>query len=379
MVHKDGAAGMGLSTYETVILQAVLVFPVVALLITVPYLVHCYRRYGSALGLRAVIVYSFVLYLLCVYFLVILPLPPIDQVAAMTTPYVQLVPFAWVADTIKEAHIVPGDWASYVTLVYNKAFLQVFFNLVMTVPFGMYLRYYFKCSLPKTAVLSLGLSLFFELTQLSGLYGVYPRPYRIFDVDDLMVNTLGGVVGYALVGPLMRVLPAREELDAVSLRRGQQVSCTRRILALGFDVLLVGVVCMALALVGHGVVGARVVVVAYFIGLPLLLGGRTVGDALLRLRVVADDGEPARWWQLVVRFGVLVAMFVGLPWGVDVLVDWRMAHGTMDAASALLVHAVVAGACAFVGLYLLIRAAMHRPLFYERLSRTKLVSTVEAV
>ncbi|UPU40245.1 hypothetical protein MX850_02280 [Erysipelothrix sp. Poltava] len=35
----------------------------------------------------------------------------------------------------------------------------------MTVPFGIYLRYYFNCDLKKTVILSFILSLFFEPTQ----------------------------------------------------------------------------------------------------------------------------------------------------------------------------------------------------------------------
>lgn len=375
---------MGMGTYKTVILEAFLLFPVVALLITVPYLVYSYRRYGSALGLRTVVTYSFVLYLMCVYFLVVLPLPPVEQVTALTTPYVQLMPFAWVSDMFKEAHIVAGDPASYLSLVRNKAFLQAFFNMVMTVPFGMYLRYYFRCGLLKTTVLSLGLSLFFELTQLSGLYGLYPRPYRIFDVDDLILNTLGGVVGYALVGPLMRVLPTREELDAASLRRGRQVSFMRRVLALAFDGVVVAVLCGVvrwilgyLGWIGLPIPSTQAVILTYFVAVPMVLGGRTLGYALLRLRVVADDGRPARWWQLVARFGTLVGVFVLLPWVVDLVLGWRVSYGLTDSSSALLLKIVLGGLWAFVGLYLFIRAAMHRPLFYERLSRTKLVSTVE--
>ena len=58
----------------------------------------------------------------------------------------------------------------------------------MTMPFGVYLRYYFCYHWRKTLQLSFLLSLFFELTQLSGLYFVYPGSYRLFDVDDLIVN-----------------------------------------------------------------------------------------------------------------------------------------------------------------------------------------------
>ena len=64
--------------------QAAVIYPIFAVLFTVPYLLYCYRKYGSVLSLRIVIVYSFALYLLCVYCLVILPLPSAEK--ARTRP-----------------------------------------------------------------------------------------------------------------------------------------------------------------------------------------------------------------------------------------------------------------------------------------------------
>ena len=72
------------------------------------------------------------------------------------------------------------------------------FNVLMLIPFGMYLRYYFKCSFKKTLLFTALLSLLFELTQLSGLYFLYPGPYRLADIDDIIQNTTGGCIGYAL-------------------------------------------------------------------------------------------------------------------------------------------------------------------------------------
>ena len=43
-----------------------------------------------------------------------------------------------------------------------------------------------------------GLTLSVELTQLTGLWGLYPCAYRQFNVDDLMLNALGVVVGVLL-------------------------------------------------------------------------------------------------------------------------------------------------------------------------------------
>lgn len=48
-------------------------------------------------------------------------------------------------------------------------------------------------------LLGFGLSLTIELTQLTGVWGLYPCPYRQFDVDDLILNTAGVALGFALV------------------------------------------------------------------------------------------------------------------------------------------------------------------------------------
>ena len=86
--------------YPVVILQAFILFPIVAFLFTLPYVVFNYHKYGSVLSLRIIIVYSFILYLMCIYFLVILPLPSIAEVSAMTGARMQLVPFKFVGDIL---------------------------------------------------------------------------------------------------------------------------------------------------------------------------------------------------------------------------------------------------------------------------------------
>ncbi|MBM9833979.1 VanZ family protein, partial [Enterococcus faecalis] len=87
---------------------------------------------------------------------------------------------------------------TYLPAMKQGVFLEPLFNLLLTLPFGVYLRYYFKCSFLKTLVITFCLTLFFELTQLTGLYFIYPRPYRLFDVNDLFVNTVGGLVGWTI-------------------------------------------------------------------------------------------------------------------------------------------------------------------------------------
>ena len=80
-----------MSQYIEPVKSALVLFPFVALVLTLPYMLFQYRRYGAVLLLRTAIVYSFVLYLMCAYFLVILPLPDVETVSGLTSARVQLL------------------------------------------------------------------------------------------------------------------------------------------------------------------------------------------------------------------------------------------------------------------------------------------------
>ena len=185
-----------MAQYQHVVWQAMIAFPILAAVVTLPYLIYCYRKYGSVLGLRVPIIYSFILYLLCCYFLVIMPLPSREYVAKLTGPRLQLIPFAFIGDIGREAGALGGDLLSAVkSIIANKATYQALMNLLMFVPFGVYLHYYFGYKRRRVVIASLGLSLFFELTQLTGLYFIYPRSYRLFDVDDEYPGWIPGLPG----------------------------------------------------------------------------------------------------------------------------------------------------------------------------------------
>lgn len=48
------------------------------------------------------------------------------------------------------------------------------------------------------ALTACGLTLFVEISQLTGLYGIYPCRYRTFEVDDLILNAAGVLLGFVL-------------------------------------------------------------------------------------------------------------------------------------------------------------------------------------
>ena len=61
------------------------------------------------------------------------------------------------------------------------------------------------------ALFGLGLSLACELSQLTGVWGLFPCAYRSFNVDDLMLNTLGVCAGALLFLPWHRSTSRRSD------------------------------------------------------------------------------------------------------------------------------------------------------------------------
>ena len=155
--------------YIISIKTAILVFPFIALLFSIPFILHQYHKYGSINPFRVLIVYSFILYMITIFFLVILPLPERNEVVYKPN-MIKLIPFGFVNDFIKESSFVLTNPSTYLKALTEPCFYTVIFNIFMTIPFGMYLRYYYKCSFKKTVIFCLCLSLFFEITQLTGLY-----------------------------------------------------------------------------------------------------------------------------------------------------------------------------------------------------------------
>lgn len=363
--------------------QAAILFPILAVLFTIPYIAWNYHKYGSVLSLRILIVYSFILYMLCAYCLVILPLPTGEAAANLSGHQAQLVPFTFLGDIVRESDAVLSQPRTWLTVFNSNAFLTTLFNLFLTMPFGMYLRYYFRCGWKRTLVYSLLLSLFFELTQLSGLYFIYSGSYRLFDVDDLIVNTCGSMIGFVLARIAMRFLPSREELDRESFVRGRRVSLLRRIVAFIYDEIAYAVLFIVVFLIWTANFGTMSVWVyaliwlAYFALCPIVLHGQTIGHRLTKLRIVSFSGGKARWYQYALRYTLLFVLLVIAPVALNWSISFLAGRGLLGELASVLAYGIVDGGYLFLLLFEAARMAMRRQLFYERWSKTKLISTVE--
>lgn len=188
-------------------------FPLMAILLTLPFMLLPLIKDHKINFVKVGINYLFLMYMLCVIALVFFPLPDMAMNAKLSTHDIQICPFRFVVDIIKESPLVITNPATYLPALKNRAIWQVIFNVFMTVPFGMYLAYYFECSRKQVITFSFLLSLFIEVGQLTGLFFIFNGSYRLCDVDDLIMNTLGGLIGYVIVAVVGKRVPRIAHFD----------------------------------------------------------------------------------------------------------------------------------------------------------------------
>ncbi len=375
-----------MNSYIKTIVEAALAFPFAAFIFTLPYMVAQYRKYGSVLPVRAVIVYSMILYLLCALFLVILPLPSKEEVAAMTRPYTQFVPFMFVKDFVEKSGLVLSQPSTYLRALKSGESIVVIFNILLFVPLGVYSHYYFEKNWQRTLLLGFLLSLFFEITQVTALYGIYPRPYRVFDVDDLILNSFGALCGFWLAGPLAKILPSRDRLDTMSYEKGKRVSLTRRVTAALIDHTLISSIC---ALAGRLDVGIGklftvsflpagfIAVALFFIVIPILSGGYTPGKAIVKIKLVRADGGRPEFYRYLIRYGILYFLvFPAMVYEValvPVLSDVSFGVGIII---GIVMAALFYADCLFAVHFIKTGIKKENRFIYEKLSGTHNISTV---
>jgi glycopeptide antibiotics resistance protein len=264
---------------------------ILAVALFLPFAVVSYRRRGRLSFGRTVVWAGSLVYFLALWTFTLLPFPDPGQVTCMTK---NTVPFEFIHD------IAQFDHSSVLALAHNPALLQWVYNVVLFVPLGFILRLLWRRGAVFTTALGLGLSAFIEFTQLTGVWGLYPCAYRVFDVDDLMANTLGALIGGVLSFPLGR-LAQGPATAPVRVTRG------RRLVGMVCDALAAGLVwavsVLALQLVRelrgqpYAQPGDRVLsVVAWaapfaVLALVVALTARTPGDLAVGLRFQRDDGS----------------------------------------------------------------------------------------
>ncbi len=208
---------------QTNALLAVLIGAALAVVGFVPVAAYQYRRQGRYTPGQLLRTLAVPVYTVALWTYTLLPLPARDDVVCADR---QTQPFHFVDD-------IARVWDGQLTeLLRHPVFLQVALNILLFVPLGYFVRAVLGRGVLLSGMLGLGVSALIETTQLTGLWGIYPCAYRVFDVDDLIINTLG-----AVLGSLLSVLVVRRRVQRGALP--YLISPGRRMVSLISDLLVV--------------------------------------------------------------------------------------------------------------------------------------------
>ncbi|KGR83748.1 VanZ family protein [Lysinibacillus odysseyi] len=319
-----------MSVYFVPINTAFIVFCLAGFLLMIPWLIYSYRKYGYVSLWASLVAFSFIFYMLAALFLVLLPLPNTRNTCALQSPgtvHYMLVPFTFVRDIVDGSSVIWSQPSTYSRLLTQNAFLQAAFNFLLLLPLGVYLRYFFQHRRYWKKALGCGfaLSLFYEITQGTGIYGIYNCPYRIFDVDDLLLNSTGALAGFIIAPVILALFPSRRSLMAKGERIQESliVFPLAQLLAVFIDYLLIKISWNLTVgfFTNSGFIEFVYTTICFFIlffVVPSIWGGKTIGTNILRFKLINEDGGvPSRRSLLKRAFALYLPL--AASWSLTIL------------------------------------------------------------
>ncbi|MDR1795476.1 MAG: VanZ family protein [Erysipelotrichaceae bacterium] len=285
------------SSFSRSFAVSLLVWPLFSLLLTLPILLYPYMKYRRMVWRQVVLWYIFVLYLVAVFFgFTNYPMPDDpQQYCSLVHITPNLIPFQFVFDILKDG---------------TRAILQVVTNVILFVPLGIYLTNFFGFKkFPSLVIVFLG-SLLIEVMQLTGFFSLYPCSYRLFDVDDLMLNTLGGWLGMA-AGGILPDLSKERSAEGINHKPGLflrfLVFCTDY-LACYFTSAILVVLFTGKLTADTLILYNRILCGIFIIILPYFTGGQTL---FAKLTWISIEDKPRTGWAKL-RFYLQRAVFIGI-------------------------------------------------------------------
>ncbi|WP_349425810.1 VanZ family protein [Microbacterium sp. LWS13-1.2] len=262
---------------------------VVGVLVFVPFVALSFRRRGGFGVGRFLLWGAALVAVMAIWTYTLLPLPDPDAIRCAGVN----VDVTGLAAEVRGALARRGAAAAT-----DPAVAQLLLNVLLFVPLGFFIRVLSDRGVGTAVVVGFALSAFVEVTQLTGVWGLYPCAYRVFDVGDLLTNTLGAVLGSLLALAVPRRLRGSPRLPDAG--EPQPVTCGRRLLGMVCDGLaawllslsVVVVVQLTLYLLGAeaavqdgaaaSLVGGATPIAVWLV-VTLATGG-TVGDHAVQLR-----------------------------------------------------------------------------------------------
>ncbi|WP_061961377.1 VanZ family protein [Demequina flava] len=207
-------------------------------LATIPLLASTVRRYGRLRGWPLFAAAGLIASAVALAAFTVFPLPTEADLLCSTGG---IESWQWdIGHSVSDVQQIRAAEGTRAALT-SFTFLQVMANVALFMPFGFFLHQ--AARWPGIAVVasSFMVSGLIELSQGTGFFGIYPCPYRRFDVDDIAANTTGALIGViisAVVGAVFSFTRPPRDPDL------NPPGYMRRIIGVGID-LVVGFVVLS--------------------------------------------------------------------------------------------------------------------------------------
>lgn len=299
-----------LSTFTGPFIVALWLWPLVAFILTIPAAAYLYHR-DNGLRLPSVAAaYLFMLYMCGLGCFTLYPAPEHPQAfCAVHHIGMQLNPLQFIGDIRTDG---------------TQAILQLLMNIVLFIPLGFFMKRFFSMRLWLAVPFAFCTSLLIETAQLTGIFHMYPCAYRVFDVDDMITNTLGAIIGFAIAFWFDQIVPShRASKGEIST----SPTFVRRFVCLCVDLTCI-IAAWGFTLILWAMVNARIgesmrheypgwfFIIVYFalveVVLPLLHHGTTLGCWYTRMTLDTVQRTPVlRITYYIVRAITLFILIFG--------------------------------------------------------------------
>ncbi|RYX78664.1 VanZ family protein [bacterium] len=300
-----------LNSFSDSFILALFLWPFLAFILTLPILVHQYRRHNRIVWLRILLTYFFILYVLGLVSFTLYPMP--DN------------PIAFCQNNVHSPLLNPLHLFTDLRNEGLQAVLQIVMNFIFFIPLGFFIRHLFQLRLRAALIIGFSASLLIETAQLTGLFSIYPCSYRYFDINDLFINTGGALIGYIVA----RLLPSQSVMKAKSGAVVRQAGLLRHFVAFLIDqaltvsvtlLIILGIYLMLDKDLTEQIITSNVVVtivtLLIFGLLPYLFHGWSVGGFFTRLN---HDDQPRTGVRRITFYlvrAVIVGSFTYATWGI---------------------------------------------------------------
>ena len=190
------------------------------------------------------------------------------------------------------------------------------------------------------------------------------------------MNTLGGVVGYYIMGKFNKFLPTRDEIDRKTLEKAKTVSGLRRITIFCLDLAIFILFWLLSYIFIPKAWWKYVMFVIYFVVIPYYWNGFTIGSHFVNVRLTFPDKKILR---LLIKSLLPIIYYIILPfsfmYGSFYLIN-QIDYTSFEKVVFILGIFNVVLIYYIINIFHLLRT---KRMFYDNFSKVEYVNTIDEI